>query len=198
MATLEVWGLRGHGIVPLDGDRVVVGSSEDVGLVIDDDGAVSRVHMVLERLGGRWCVRDLGARNGTYVNGRRLFAERPLHDGDELLVGRTRLVFRERRAGRGVSTEALGDRPQLTARERDVLLELCRPVLGGNLFTEPASVREIAAALVVTEAAVKQHLGHLYDKFGLSDVDSQSRRVRLANEALRSGAVTLGDLDRPA
>ena len=48
-----------------------------------------------------------------------------------------------------------------------MLVALCRPALDGDLFTEPASVREIAAALVVTDAAVKQHLGNLYYKFGI-------------------------------
>jgi hypothetical protein len=55
--------------------------------------------------------------------------------------------------------------PDLTRRERDVLLALCRPALGDGVFTEPATVREVAAELVVTDAAVKQRLLHLYDKF---------------------------------
>jgi DNA-binding NarL/FixJ family response regulator len=83
--------------------------------------------------------------------------------------------------------------PQLTRREQDVLVALCRPVLSGDLFTEPASIRELAGTLFVSEAAVKQHLLHLYDKFGLHD-DAERRRVRLANEAIRRGAVSLADL----
>ena len=84
------------------------------------------------------------------------------------------------------------NRPDVTRRERDVLVALCLPLAEGDVFTEPASIREIAARLVVTDAAVKQHLQHLYDKFDLHDADR--RRVRLANEALRRGAVTLGEL----
>jgi DNA-binding transcriptional ArsR family regulator len=57
----------------------------------------------------------------------------------------------------------------LTPRERVVLVELCRPLLSANVFTQPASVREIAEVLVVSEAAVKQHLGRLYEKFGVVD-----------------------------
>jgi class 3 adenylate cyclase len=82
--------------------------------------------------------------------------------------------------------------PDLTRRERDVLEALCRPALHGNVFEEPASVREIAAALVVTEAAVKQHLLHLYDKFGIAET-GERRRVRLAREAIRRRAVVLSD-----
>ncbi len=71
---------------------------------------------------------------------------------------------------------------------------LCRPLLLGNAFTAPASVREIAAGLVVTPAAVKQHLARLYAKFDIDDVDSEMRRARLANAALSRGAITLADL----
>jgi DNA-binding CsgD family transcriptional regulator len=53
----------------------------------------------------------------------------------------------------------------------------------------------MAEALFVSEAAVKQHLAHLYDKFAIYDGDR--RRGRLANEALRRGAVRLSDL-RPS
>jgi len=138
-------------------------------------------------------VRDLGSRNGTFVNGQRVWRERPLHPGDELRVGATRLVYRSDQPGGGQATQASEPPPQLTRREREVLLVLCRTVLGGAAFTEPASIREIADALVVTEAAVKQHLAHLYDKFGVQG-GGERRRVQLANEALRRGAVTMAGL----
>jgi DNA-binding NarL/FixJ family response regulator len=81
----------------------------------------------------------------------------------------------------------------ITARERDVLIELCRPAATADLFVEPTSVREIAQALAITEAAVKQHLLNLYDKFGISD-SNERRRVALAREAVRSGVIGLPDL----
>ena len=65
-------------------------------------------------------------------------------------------------------------------------------MLSADLFTEPASIHQIALELVMSEAAVKQHLVRLYDKFGV--YDGERRRVRLANEAVRRGAVTLADL----
>ena len=78
------------------------------------------------------------------------------------------------------------DGPQLTPREREVLIALCRPVYSGEVYTEPASTREIARELFVSEAAVKQHLLRLYDKFGIYG-DRGRRRLALANEALRHG-----------
>ena len=41
-------------------------------------------------------MRDLGSRNGTFVNGGRIIGEHALHSGDEVLLGRLRLVFHSR------------------------------------------------------------------------------------------------------
>lgn len=77
----------------------------------------------------------------------------------------------------------------LTRRERAVLEALCRPGAAGDAFGEPASVREMAGALGVTEAAVKQHLLRLYEKFDMWDTEGRSRRVLLANEVVRRGVL---------
>ena len=44
----------------------------------------------------------------------------------------------------------------------------------------------------MSDAAVKQHLANLYDKFGV--VEGDRRRSRLANAALDSAAVTVADI----
>jgi hypothetical protein len=82
----------------------------------------------------------------------------------------------------------------ITRPERDVLIALCRPAGGSDVFNEPASVNEIARELVVTDAVVKQHLLHLCDKFGIADSEPR-RRVALAREALRRNAVSLPELE---
>ena len=187
---VEVWGRGGRELRTLDAERVTLGTLETNDVVVDADG-VSRVHAVLERFGDTWCVRDLGSRNGTFVNGDRILGERALHGGDEISLGRLRVRFHG--PPRGAETEAIAQPPPLTARERDVLAALCRPVLTGDAFTEPASIKTIAAELVVSEAAVKQHLSRLYDKFDVPSGDER-RRVRLANAALARGAVKPGDL----
>jgi pSer/pThr/pTyr-binding forkhead associated (FHA) protein len=169
---------------------MTVGTLESNDIVVDADG-VSRVHAVLERFGDSWCVRDLGSRNGTFVNGGRIIGEHALHSGDEIVLGRLRLVFHGQ--ARGQETAAIAQPPSLTQREHDVLVALCRPLLTGDAFTEPASTRAIAAELVVSEAAVKQHLSRLYVKFDVDD-QGERRRVRLANAAVARGAVKLGDL----
>lgn len=192
-AFLEAWK-PGPELVPLSGDRLTIGKEVSNDLVISSDPTVSRLHAVLERYASGWCLRDLGSRNGTHVNGERVFGERVLHTGDEIRLGQTRIVFRNEQGGPvATATESSKPPPLLTAREREVLVCLCGPLLEGNLFTEPAAVREVAARLVVTEAAVRQHLLRLYDKFDVPDT-RERRRVLLANEAITRGAVTVADL----
>lgn len=191
---LQIPGARGVNVVVLSpGTRVTVGKDPSNTVVVDDDPTVSRLHAALEHFPAGWCLQDLGSRNGVFVNGERVLATRALRSGDEIRVGGTRITFRSDAAGDVNVTEAAAGPPELTRRERDVLVALCRPVLSGDLFTEPASTRDVAAALFVSEAAVKQHLLRLYDKFGLIK-DGERRRARLANEAVRRGAVSIADL----
>jgi hypothetical protein len=86
--------------------------------------------------------------------------------------------------------------PELTRRELDVVTSLCRPALSDEAFVAPATAREIASDLVVTEAAVKQHLLRLYQKFRIPE--GANRRVRLANEVVALGLVRpLPPAERP-
>jgi len=174
-------------------DRSTIGKAAENDVAVADDATASHLHAVLERFAAGWCVTDLGSSNGTFVNGERIWASRRLRHGDEIRVGQTRLIFRDPLTAAGAVTEAEIASPTLTPRERDVLLALCRPLLARDMFTEPASTRTIADELVITQAAVKQHLANLYDKFGVMHGDAH-RRSRLANEALRRGAVSLTEL----
>ena len=179
--------------VELEGNRSTIGKAAENDIPVTDDPTASHLHAVLERFAAGWCVTDLGSSNGTWVNGERIWASRRLRHGDEIRVGQTRLVFRDPLASAGAATEAEQGPPALTTRERDVLVALCRPLLTRDMFTEPASTRAIADDLVITQAAVKQHLANLYEKFGIAPGDDH-RRARLANEALRRGAVSLTEL----
>jgi pSer/pThr/pTyr-binding forkhead associated (FHA) protein len=177
----------------LRSERSTVGRAEENDIVLDDDATASHMHAVLERFAAGWAVTDLGSSNGTWVNGERIWSARRLRHADEIRIGQTRLVFRDPLTAVGAATETDEGAPSLTARERDVLVALCRPLLARDVFTEPASTRAIADELGITQAAVKQHLANLYDKFGILGVDTH-RRARLANAALRRGALSLTEL----
>jgi FHA domain len=162
------------------------GSGVDVRL---SDPSVSRLHAEIICRGPYAYVADLGlSRNGTRVNGR-LVARRVLEDGDVLSFGTARCrVGGLPREDLAVEVELRRSAsPELTRRELDVLTSLCRPALSDEAFVAPATAREIAADLVVTEAAVKQHLLRLYQKFRIAE--GANRRVRLANEVIALGLV---------
>lgn len=182
-----------NGRVELSAARTSVGKAHENDIALPDDPTASRLHAVLEPFAAAWCVTDLGSSNGTWVNGERIWGTQALRHGDEIRIGQTRLIFKDDSGTRGAVTEAQQGPPSLTTREHDVLVALCRPLMDRDMFTEPASTRAVADELVITQAAVKQHLVNLYAKFGVLPEET-NRRARLANEALRSGAVSLAQL----
>jgi hypothetical protein len=194
---VEVWGRHGPELVILEAERATIGRGPSNSVPVPWDSTVSNLHAVLERYPAGWCVRDVGSSNGTFLNGERVVAERRLRPNDEITVGATRLVFRVRDAPEVVDTTGADGPPALTRREKDILVALCRPMLGPDAFARPATVKQLAEGFVVSEAAVKFHLANLYAKFGLEEA-GDSRRARLANEAIRRRAVSLSDLREPA
>lgn len=194
---VEVWGRHGPDLVALDADRTTIGRAASNGVALGDDLTASDFHAVVERYPSGWCIRDVGSSNGTFLNGERVVGEHRLRAADEILVGATRLVFRLKDAPDFTTTRGVEGPPSLTRREKDILVALCRPLLGPEPFAQPATVRRLAERLVVSEAAVKFHLSNLYAKFDLGEEEG-SRRVRLANEAVRRRAVTIADLREPA
>jgi pSer/pThr/pTyr-binding forkhead associated (FHA) protein len=76
----------------LDADVVRAGRHPDSDIFLDDV-TVSRRHAELARAGAGWIVRDVGSLNGTYVNRQRIDEEAALGNGDEVQIGRFKLVF---------------------------------------------------------------------------------------------------------
>ena len=75
----------------LEGDVTRAGRHPDSDIFLDDI-TVSRRHAEIHRTGGGYLVRDAGSLNGTYLNRERI-EEAPLSNGDELQIGKFRLVF---------------------------------------------------------------------------------------------------------
>lgn len=93
---LDVWSADGQRRqVPLQNTRISVGRAVDNDLAFPDDFSLSRQHIVLERSGKAWTVRDLGSKNGTTLNGQRLRENLPvpLNNGDRIEAGKVRLVL---------------------------------------------------------------------------------------------------------
>ncbi len=75
----------------LDADLVSVGRDPDSDIFLNDI-TVSRCHAEVRREGARYWIRDAGSLNGTYIN-RRLVEDGELTEGDEVQVGKYKLVF---------------------------------------------------------------------------------------------------------
>ena len=75
----------------LDEDEVTVGRDPSADLLLDDS-TVSRAHAVFRRIEGVYHVIDAGSLNGTYVNRQRV-DDQALRNGDEIMIGKFRLVF---------------------------------------------------------------------------------------------------------
>jgi hypothetical protein len=78
----------------LDSDFTSAGRHPDSDIFLDDV-TVSRRHAEFYRHGDRFTVRDVGSLNGTYVNRERI-EEAELFGGDEVQIGKFRLLFMSR------------------------------------------------------------------------------------------------------
>jgi len=75
----------------LDQDVTTAGRHPDSDIFLDDV-TVSRRHAEFRREGSGYTVHDVGSLNGTYVNRERIDAA-PLAGGDEVQIGKFRLVY---------------------------------------------------------------------------------------------------------
>ncbi len=75
----------------LEAEVVQVGRHPDSDIFLDDI-TVSRRHAEFVRQGSGYAVRDVGSLNGTYVNRERI-EQAPLANGDEVQIGKFKLVF---------------------------------------------------------------------------------------------------------
>ncbi len=176
MARLEIFGLDGRrDIVELDGAPVTFGRTHGVDCVIGDD-SVSRVHArVVPLQPNRWAIEDLGSMNGTWVSGERASSASRCSRAAQprSRLENTSVLFQDAGADDGSEHrgEDPGHRPSRRARRRGRPVELCRPLFGPSVVRRAGTTREIAEAIFTSEANVKQHLGHLYDKFAIPEVE---------------------------
>src|SRR3954454_21769262 len=82
--------------------ELVIGRSTPGLASLGGDSEISRVHArVFHDPSGRLTVEDLGATNGTFVNGNRISGQQPLNPGDQVRGGQTSLSVEGGAAGAG-------------------------------------------------------------------------------------------------
>lgn len=173
---------------PID-DGLIIGRGESCGLVLDDE-TVSTDHAEVTRRGSRYLISDLGSMNGTVVNGRRIDRPTPLSARDVVQVGPFRLEVDLPKAR---STRL---RPaatiELTEEERAVARALVAPYREGDTFAaRPATRREIAAQLHVSESTVKRRLDSIAHKLRLPETAPGDRMRAISDRVIGLG------LDQP-
>lgn len=141
--------------IRIDGprSRITIGRANSSHVVLSDP-LVSRAHAVVERIGEQWLIRDLGSRNGTYVNGMRVGRATSLRAGDVVQVAETRLQVLSGTSDDSMQTQAPPTVPdaRLSARESQVL----------GLVATGHTDREIAGRLDLSVKTVQKVL------FGMS------------------------------
>ncbi len=180
-------------LLPLapDCDRLTVGRDPANALALEWDGEVSRVHAELERVGHEWVLNDQGmSRNGSFVNGLPIDGRRRLNDGDVMRFGQTPVLYVMPSANPAETTmqaSAVGPLDELTAIQRRILSELCRPLVVRGPGAMPASNQEIADAVHLSVQGVKSQLRTLTERFGYADLPQNRKRLALAERAVRAG-----------
>ena len=99
---------QGRQVALRDGENLL-GRAEDADAPIDSP-TVSRRHARILLSAGRATLEDLGSRNGTYLRGARVRGCLDLVDGDEIRVGRVRVLFKLVLAGDSTLADSTGGR----------------------------------------------------------------------------------------
>jgi DNA-binding winged helix-turn-helix (wHTH) protein len=100
------WVLVAARAIPLSSGNYVLGRDPAAALPLESTRA-SWHHARLSATPDAVTLHDLDSKNGTYVRGERLTTPRVLHDGDDIIIGSVRLVFRS--GERLVETESVHD-----------------------------------------------------------------------------------------
>jgi pSer/pThr/pTyr-binding forkhead associated (FHA) protein len=82
--------------VTLERDRYALGRAISNEFSFPEISFLSREHLAFERDGTEWMVRDLGSRNGTFINETRIVGAQVLRANDVVRVGPLRIVFDEK------------------------------------------------------------------------------------------------------
>jgi|694.fasta_scaffold86863_2 pSer/pThr/pTyr-binding forkhead associated (FHA) protein len=78
----------------IDTFAFAIGRGAGNNIVISRDALVSRQHAVLLHINGKMYLQDIGSRNGTMINGKRIqsFHMMQLRTGDEICIGMTKFL----------------------------------------------------------------------------------------------------------
>jgi len=138
-----------HRAYQLEGAPLLIGRVGAVGDGVElDDDRVSRQHASIERRGRQWIVRDLGSRNGTFLDGERIAGDAAASGDRVVRVGHSVLLLLD--DGRGHDGPPSDDDdavigPELARVYEDIRRHGAAPTL--LVHGESGSGKELAARL---------------------------------------------------
>lgn len=94
---------------PLGAEPLTIGRRRGADLKIEDP-TVSGTHASITLEGARYAIRDLASRNGTFLNGERVFDWAHIEAGDVIRVGRSLIVVEDAQPPVEVGEATLSDR----------------------------------------------------------------------------------------
>jgi pSer/pThr/pTyr-binding forkhead associated (FHA) protein len=164
---------------------LIIGRGDHCDLVLDDE-TVSTDHAELTRRGTSYLIADLGSRNGTLLNGRTIDRPTRLSSGDIVQIGPFRLELDLPKVARTRARPALA--VELSDDERAVARALVAPYRREDTFAaRPATRREIAEQLHMSESSVKRRLEALGQKLELTNEPRGDRARMIADRVIALG-----------
>lgn len=109
----------GRGEYRISSASATIGSKEDNFISVKAEG-VSRHHAEIFQRDGVWYIKDLGSRNGTYVNGQKIAGEKTLGGNESIHIGELELRFELAGAPAGAKAAARKEMA-VTSRKRVLL-----------------------------------------------------------------------------
>jgi serine phosphatase RsbU (regulator of sigma subunit) len=128
------------------GSDVVVGRSSDAEIAVPDR-SMSRRHARLFRKGGEWLVEDLGSRNGTLLNGRRISEPTPVGVGTVLRIGSTTVNVTDAAGQPAVTSAGIRFDGHTVFRSAAELLREPQEISSGAMKVEDNVLRRYTARL---------------------------------------------------
>ena len=161
---LEVEGApEGRKLQLVGANSWTIGRSPDSAFVVEDD-AMSRRHALIQQMQpGKFYMIDLGSRNGSSLNGRRITTSVELHDGDSILCGETTLVFHNP-AGEKAAAAAVDEAAKLASEDERATLILYQKRLITVLVVDIRGFTELARQ--IDEALLAQAMGTWFRELG--------------------------------
>jgi pSer/pThr/pTyr-binding forkhead associated (FHA) protein len=146
--------------IELTGEPLSIGRSREADIPLLDD-KVSRVHCGIRLSDGDFYLKDLKARNGTFVNGQRVEDTVKLKAGDRIQIGSTVFVLEsassEENSAKGIASvqNSMDDGKGYTTILKEIVEDLTPPAPPPAPAEEKAAPKTGRPAIKISSPAIR-------------------------------------------